>query len=262
MSGLLGSSEPAAFEVLRRRGHSDVVLVCDHASNRMPLQLHALGLGEKELESHIAWDPGAFQVARYLSAFLDAPLVFSNYSRLVVDCNRFPESMDFIPACSAGVAITGNQELSVGEVSTRRQTLFDPYHLAIDTLLQARTGRTSLLLSIHSFTPMWQGIERPMPIGVCYGDEQELARRWMAGLQDRLCVPVGDNEPYAIEPNIDYTLPVHGKKHDIPVIMLEIRQNEIDNVGDAEKWGRIICSAFQALNRNDRSRTNLSTHPW
>ena len=249
MCPLLASSEPAPFELVNATGQSDVVLVCDHASNRIPLQLHSLGLTAQELNSHIAWDLGALWVASYLSKRLDAPLVLSNYSRLVIDCNRIPESGDSIPPSSAGIAIPGNLGISVQESLSRRQSLFDPYHAVIDRLLQARADRTSLLLSIHSFTPVLRGIERPWPIGVCYGEERLWARRWLTALQTQLTAPVGDNEPYPIESDVDYTIPVHAQKHGVPAIMLEIRQGEICNQAAVKNWGEIIAIAWQRCGR-------------
>ena len=247
MSPLLTESEPEAFELVNATGQSDLVLVCDHASNRIPVQLQALGLTEQDLNSHIACDIGSLGVARYLSTAFDAPLVHSNYSRLVIDINRNPESADSIPVNSAGIVIPGNQNLSAEESLSRRQTLFDPYHEVIDGLLQTRAGRISMLLSIHSFTPELHGHKRPWPIGVCYDEDKELAGRWLAALQTQLSVPVGDNEPYSIEADVDYTMPLHGGKHGIPVIMLEIRQDEIASKAAAKNWGEITFNAWRQL---------------
>ena len=254
MQPLLDSSEPASFELINATGSSDVVLVCDHASNRIPIQFHALGLSVQELSSHIAWDPGALWVARYLSIRLDAPLLLSNYSRLVIDCNRNPEAGDSIPVSSAGIAIPGNQSLTPQESLSRRQTLFDPYHAAIDRLLQARANRASFLLSIHSFTPVMRGVERPWPIAVCYGDGSLWARRWLAALETQLSAPVGNNEPYSIESDVDYTIPTHVQKHGVPAIMLEIRQDEICNQAAAQNWGEIIGNAWQRISRETPSK--------
>jgi predicted N-formylglutamate amidohydrolase len=245
MDPLLTSSEAAPFELVNATGHSDVVLVCDHASNRIPLQLYSLGLTAQELSSHIAWDPGAHWVASYLSKRLDAPLVLSKYSRLVIDCNRIPDSGDSILPVSDDIAVPGNVAISAQESLRRRQSLFDPYHAAIDRLLQARADRFSLLLSIHSFSPGLRGTERPWPIGVCYGEERLWASRWLTALQTQLTATVGDNEPFSIEPDIDYTIPIHAQKHGVPAIMLEIRQDAIGNQTAAKKWGEIIADAWQ-----------------
>jgi predicted N-formylglutamate amidohydrolase len=239
------SSEPASHEIINQFGHSDIVLVCDHASNRIPMHLKSLGLTEEELNSHIGWDPGAHLVASYLSAHLDAPLVFSNYSRLVIDCNRPPERIDSIPTISDNIKIHGNQGLTKQECLNRRKFLFNPYHNAIDELLQSRVGRNTFLLSIHSFTPVLQGITRPWQIGVCYLEESKWSRNWLSALQGQLDVKVGYNQPYSIETGWDYTIPIHGKKHGVPAIMLEIRQDEISNQSKADAWGKTIEKAWQ-----------------
>lgn len=245
MRSLLTSSEPAAFAIVNAAGASDIVLVCDHATNRIPSQMHDLGLTAPQLSTHIAWDIGALQVARRLSVLLDAPLLFSNYSRLVIDCNRVPKRDDFIPASSDGILIPGNQNMSAQDSLNRRKILFDPYHAAIDRLLQERGNRVSLLLSIHSFTPTLHKIERPWPIGVCYDEASSWSKRWLSALQSQLVTPVGDNEPYSVESEVDYTIPAHGSKHRIPGIMLEIRQDGLRNQVAAKAWGDTIAKAWR-----------------
>ncbi len=240
----LTDTEPPAFTVHNEQGKGGVVLLCDHASNYVPSQLQNLGLDPELLTTHIAWDIGALWVARFLSERLDAPLVFSNYSRLVIDCNRCPEREDLVPASSADIPIPGNTQLSPLELASRRTRLFDPYHNAIDTLLQTRAEPTTLLLSIHSFTPTLHLQDRPWPIGVCYQNNSAMAKCWRVALQEQLSDSVGDNEPYAVELGIDYTLPMHGDKHNIPAIMLEIRQDEIATEVAANSWGETIATAW------------------
>lgn len=248
MTLALASSEPAAFELLNVRGGSDVVLVCDHASNRIPLQLANLGISAQQVNSHIALDLGASDVARHLSVLLDAPLILSNYSRLVIDCNRLPESSGSILDSNDGIAIPGNLGLTAQQCKQRRQLFFDPYHDAINNLLQARAGRTTCLLSIHSFTPFLFGVDRPWHIGVCYQDDSVCAAQWLTALRSQLEVPVGDNQPYSIEADVDYTLPFHGGKHGIDAVMLEIRQDQINRAARAKRWSQIIASAWQQSN--------------
>ena len=239
-------SEPAAVGVVNADAPSDLLLVCDHASNRIPQRLGNLGLSMRELESHIAWDPGALPVARALAAQLRAPLVYSNYSRLVIDCNRPPGSSDSIAARSDGTRIPGNRRVAQQEALLRRRTLFDPYHATVDGLLRARAGKTPFLLSIHSFTAVLEGRERPWPIGVCYADDVPWAEPWLTGLQAQLDVPVGDNQPYAVEEGIDYTLPAHVKEHGVPAIMLELRQDDIRGQASAELWADTIANAWRS----------------
>ena len=153
-SSLLSSQEPPAVEIVNGDGSSSAVLLCDHASNRVPERLGTLGLNPVQLAAHIGWDLGAADVARRLSARLDAPLVLSGYSRLVIDCNRPLRSAESIVEESAGVPVPRNCGLSPAERESRINALFRPYHDAIDELLNGRSRRPSLLLSVHSFTPV------------------------------------------------------------------------------------------------------------
>ncbi len=246
----LASPEPAAFELINATGKSDVVLLCDHASNRIPLQLGNLGISQQQMNSHIALDLGAADVARYLSSSLDAPLILSNYSRLVIDCNRQPESSGSILHSNDGIAIPGNLGLTATQCLQRRQLFFDPYHDAINKLLLDRAGRTACLLSIHSFTPFLFGADRPWHIGVCYEDNSVSAAQWLTALRSQLEVPVGDNQPYSIETDVDYTLPFHGEKHGIDAVMLEIRQDQISHAAGAKRWSEIIARAWQQSNHS------------
>lgn len=246
----LASREPAAYELINAGGKSDVVLLCDHASNRIPLQLGNLGISQQQMNSHIALDLGAADVARYLSSLLDAPLILSNYSRLVIDCNRQPESNGSIVHSNDGIAIPGNLGLTAAQCLQRRQLFFDPYHEAINKLLLDRAGHTACLLSIHSFTPFLFGADRPWHIGVCYEDDSVYAAQWLTALRSQLEVPVGDNQPYSIEADVDYTLPFHGRAHAIDAVMLEIRQDQISHAAGAKRWSEIIARAWQQSNHS------------
>ncbi|MEI6415418.1 MAG: N-formylglutamate amidohydrolase [Pseudomonadota bacterium] len=244
----LAPDEPAAFRIINAEGKSHAVLVCDHASNLVPRRLGTLGLGAGELADHIAWDPGAAEVAQRLAAHLDAPLVLSGYSRLVIDCNRPLDSPESIPMQSAGVAVPGNLELTLEEREARVNALFWPYHRAITRLLDQRADRPSLLLSIHSFTPCLDGHARPWSIGVSYGRDRRLAalmRHELLRRGDLLLV--GDNEPYAIEDAHDYTIPVHGENRGLRHVLIEIRQNGIRTPAEAATWAARLAEAYGAI---------------
>ena len=242
---LLEADEPPAFQVINAAGASSLVLLCDHADNRIPHRLHRLGLQSQQLEGHIAWDSGAAQVAKELSRLLDAPLVHSNYSRLVIDCNRPPDSPQSIPEESDGVVITGNLGLDPRDRAMRRKVLFDPYHQAIANLLDARPASSTALLSIHSFSPWLDGERRPWSIGVCYGEDRRLAEHWLDALSD--CEEeLGDNKPYSIEDGIDYTLPRHGSGRKLPHVMLEIRQDRIRDNASSISWALRLARAYTA----------------
>jgi predicted N-formylglutamate amidohydrolase len=243
---LLGADDGPPFEVVDEDGGSDVVLVCDHASHRVPRRLGTLGLEPSRLREHIGWDPGAAAVARHLSAELDAPLVSSGYSRLVIDCNRPLRSAQSIAEASDGVPIAGNLGLSAEEKAARASALFRPYHEAIARLLDRRRGRPTVLLSIHSFAPVLAGRARPWNVGVSARRERRLASRLVAELAaDRDGWTVGDDEPYAIDDEFDYTIPVHAEARGLPNALIEIRQDGIEKPADARAWAGRLAEAIR-----------------
>jgi len=245
-TSLLEADEAPAVELVNGDGRSNVVLVCDHASQRVPRRLGTLGLDGSRLAEHIGWDPGAAAVARQLSSRLDAPLVLSGYSRLVIDCNRPLHSPQSIPEESDGVSIPGNLGLSADERSARAGALFHPYHDAIARVLDRRPDRPSVLLSIHSFAPILSGRVRPWHVGVSSRRERRLASLLLAELRvhpDGLTV--GENEPYAIDDDLDYTIPVHGEARGLPSALIEIRQDGIEKPADTEAWAERIAEAVQ-----------------
>jgi predicted N-formylglutamate amidohydrolase len=246
---LLTEQDPPAFELVNPNGRSKTVLICDHASNRIPLRLGDLGLGPEPLMDHIAWDPGAAAVARVLSELLDAPLVLSAYSRLVIDCNRPLASSESIAEESAGTEVPGNRGLTSSQRRRRIDEVFRPYHRAISALLDARLGRSSRLLSIHSFTANLSGVRRPWPIGVANRRDRMLVDYLIRALQDNDIGPVGDNEPYGIEDTYDYSLPTHGERRGIAHAMIEIRQDGLRNPADARLWAERLATASRRAER-------------
>lgn len=244
---LLGSDEPSPVELVNADGRSSAVLVCDHASNRVPRQLGSLGLNAVQLADHMGWDPGAADVARRLSALLDAPLVLSSYSRLVIDCNRPLRNAESIAEQSDGVPVPGNRGLSPLERESRINALFQPYHDAIDRLLDGRTRRPSLLLSIHSFTPVLNGRLRPWHIGISHWRDRRLAALMLGALAHSGEFTVGDNEPYPIDDDVDYTIPAHGEGRGLPSVMIEIRQDGIQTAAAAAAWAARLAEAYRLI---------------
>jgi predicted N-formylglutamate amidohydrolase len=255
---LLESDEPAPVEVVNIDGEGTAVLVCDHASNRIPQRLGSLGLDAPQLADHIAWDPGAAEVARSLAAELDAPLVLSGYSRLVIDCNRPLGHPGSMAAESAGVPIPGNRGLSPEDRARRVAALYRPYHNAVGGLLDSRRERPTLLLSIHSFTPVLNGRARPWHVGVSHGRDPRLAALLLEALAPAGHLRVGDNQPYPIEEAIDYTIPHHGEGRGLPSAMIEIRQDGIRSTADAADWAARLAATYRRIEGAARRLCGLS----
>lgn len=248
---LLENDEPPAFEIVNVSGASKLVLVCDHASKRVPRCLDNLGLTPEQLDDHIGWDPGAADVARLLAKKLDAPLILSSYSRLVIDCNRPLQSSQSISVQSAGVLIPRNQNMSDEDRAWRVNNLFTPYHNAINQLLADRKKRSTIFLSIHSFTPSLNGQHRPWHIGISFWRDHSLAKSLINALKKDKDIVVGDNEPYAIDAEFDYAIPVHGEGRGLPSAMIEIRQDGIRTAAGIADWAARIATAYQTIDRSE-----------
>jgi predicted N-formylglutamate amidohydrolase len=248
---LLAADEPPPFMELGRQGQSNFVILVDHASSRIPRALGDLGLPSSELQRHIAWDIGALGVARRMAAALDAPLVAQNYSRLVIDCNRDPKVAASIPAVSELTEVPGNIGLSADEIAARRAEIFDPYHDHVRALLDERlaAGRPTILVAQHSMTNIFKGQRREMHAAVLYNRDRRFAGLVLDRLRRETDLQIGDNEPYFVSDETDYTIPRHGEARGLPHVEIEIRQDLIGEDAGQHAWAQLITRALQHAER-------------
>lgn len=225
-------------------GASRIVLLCEHASNFIPERYAGLGLGPADLSRHIAWDIGARALAQTLSDRLDAPLFLSGYSRLLIDCNRPLGSATSIPLRSEDTDIPGNRDLPAEEVAARQDRYFRPFHAAVAACLDARAGRPNIVIGVHSFTPVYHGVRRPWHAGLLYAAATGLGRGLVAALAADPALVIGDNEPYRIEPEHDYTVPVHGDARGIPAALIEVRQDLLADAAGIAAWAERLAPAL------------------
>jgi predicted N-formylglutamate amidohydrolase len=240
---LLAPDEPPAFAIEREHGGSPFMLICDHASRRIPRALGDLGVPESELQRHVAWDIGAAGVASHLAAMLDAFAILQNYSRLVIDCNRPLDSSGSIVARSEATDIPGNANIDAASAAIRAREIFQPYHARIGAELDRRAaqGRPTILISVHSFTPVYHAVSRPWHVGMLYGRDARVARRLLAIIRAEGRWNVGDNEPYAVTATTDYAIPVHCERRGIAHVGLEIRQDLIEQAHGQAEWAARIA---------------------
>lgn len=229
-------------------GTADVVLVCEHASNYIPDGYRGLGLGASDLARHIAWDIGAAEVTRRLSLLLDAPAFLATHSRLLIDLNRPLDAATLIVTRSEATDIPGNIGIDAAERATRIARLFTPFHDAVSGCLDDRqaAGKPVRLVSIHSFTPVFHGVQREWHAGVLFDRAQSLGEAMVAQLQAP-GLRVGANVPYKSGRTDDYAVPVHGDDRGIPAILLEIRQDLIADSAGAAAWAGRIAAALTAV---------------
>lgn len=235
-----------AFELVNPDGAARALLICDHASRFVPPEYDALGLDDSLLQRHIAWDIGAADVTRRLAGLLDAPAVLCGTSRLVVDCNRPHDDPSLIPAVSDGIVIPGNGDVDAAEKRRRIARHFIPYHREVERRLDrfAALGVVPAVISVHSFTPVMNGFERPWHVGLL----SALDRRMAAPLVDELrrdpALTVGDNEPYTGDDPRGYAIHVYGHVRGLPMAVFEVRQDLIDTHHGAESWAHILFAAL------------------
>ncbi|WDR00702.1 N-formylglutamate amidohydrolase [Devosia sp. J2-20] len=245
----MSRTEQHSVLVTNARGPSPFVIVCDHASNRIPTRYGDLGLTMTERVSHIAWDPGALAVSRKLADLLDAPLVQSTVSRLIIDCNRDLDAPDLIWTLSEATRIAANEGISAEERQYRIDHYHRPFHASMETLLEARrhAGQETILICMHSFTPVYNGVARPWPIGVIHG----MDTRYTAAVRDALAAEhpalnIGWNEPYAALNGVTLTLERHGDGRGLDATMIEIRNDEILEPVGVDQWSARLARCLEA----------------
>jgi predicted N-formylglutamate amidohydrolase len=210
-------------------------------------------MSDSECQRHIAWDIGIAGVVRLLAEALDATLIQQNYSRLVIDCNRVPGTETSMAEISELTLVPGNVGLSDSAAALRVREIFQPYHRAIETELDRRAaeGRPTALVAMHSFTPVYTGVIRPWHAGVLYNRDPRFAHLLMALLKKEGGLTVGDNEPYSVTDETDYTIPVHGERRGLHHTAVEIRQDLINDEKGQQDWAalfaRVLPLAYDQL---------------
>ena len=243
----MGDAAEIGPRILRPQGSSRFVFYCDHATNSVPPELNGLGLPPGELQRHIAWDIGAAGVAESLSEIFEAPAVFSAASRLVVDCNRHLDAVDLIPAVSDGTPIPGNAGLDEAGRKARIERWFRPYHEAVEAVFGAREaqGVESIAISIHSMTPSLAGKARPWQIALSSHADRRLTDPVLAALRGANDAVVGDNQPYDLDPAVDYSTPFHALRRNLLHLQVEFRQDEIAEAAGQREWGLRLARALR-----------------
>ncbi len=241
-SRLLGPDDPPSAIVANPRGRSAFLLIGDHAGRVIPKALGDLGLAAGAMDTHIAWDIGVAGLGERLGLALDAVFIRQAYSRLVVDCNRRPDHPGAMPEVSDGVAIPGNVGLTPAGAAARRAEIYQPYQDAIAAELDRRAAndQPTLLVSLHSFTPMMDGFARPWRMGVLHRGDSALSAGMLRLLQAVLGEAAGDNQPYRMD-ETDNTVPLHADPRGLDYLELEVRQDLI-----ADAAGQAAQAAFLA----------------
>lgn len=244
---LLRAHEPAPFAAENLEGGSRLLFVCEHGGRRFPERLGTLGLPAEHREAHFVWDIGALELARRLARAFDAPLLHQRYSRLLCDPNRRPDVESYIPETGEGVPVPGNRGLGEAERRRRTEAIWRPFHDGVAAVLDERcaAGRTLALVTVHSFTPRFHGVERPWLAGVLYDRDPALAPALYEVLSGRFGAEIGRNEPYAVGPETDYTIPVHGEERGLPCVEIEVRNDQLRDAAGCGRWAAILDAGLR-----------------
>jgi predicted N-formylglutamate amidohydrolase len=255
MTLLARDEPPPVLECGSDRG-SNFVIVVDHASARIPRALDGLGLPAAELERHIAWDIGSLGVARELGTALDALVIAQSYSRLVIDCNRDPGVASSIVELSEHTPVPGNVGLTPAQVALRQREIFDPYHERIRALLEARqaAGRATIFVAQHTMTDVFKGVRRPMHAAVLYNRDRRFAGRVLETLRREPGLVIGDNEPYVLSDETDYTIPHHAEARGLLYVEIEVRQDLVRDAPGQRAWARRLSTVLREAERDCLAR--------
>lgn len=249
MGPLLATGEDPPFRIENPGGTAPILITCDHASSKIPASLGSLGIPAAEVRRHIGWDRGAENVALMLSDRFDATAVLSNYSRLVIDCNRSLASETSIPEVSDGTMIPGNVGIHPADAARRAEELFLPYHSAISQVLDRIRQRCEMpvYVAVHSFTAQLSGgLPRPWHFGVLWDDDPRIAVPLIQELRKFPGTKVGDNEPYSGRDHFDFSREYHAASRGLPCALVEVREDLIRDAEGLAKYTGMLGDALQA----------------
>jgi len=237
---MIAKHKQSSVDVKNPNGSSVVVLVCEHASAFIPASFDYLGLPVDLRQSHAVWDPGALGVATRLSDRLDAILVAGAVSRLIYDCNRSPDAADAMPSQVERIAVPGNTGLSTVDQDRRVQTYYDPFRATLADQIAAVP--TPVIVTIHSFTPVYDGQPRDVQIGILHDSDVRLANAMLDMSAEHTALTVQRNRPYGPEDGVTHTLKEHGIAGGHPNVMLEIRSDLIQTAATQHEIADMIAA--------------------
>ena len=247
-NSLLTSSEPSPFYVVNPLSAAPILLVCDHASCRFPRALGDMGLDPFARRCHLAIDIGAGKLTETLAKSLGVTAVIAQYSRLIVDCNRQLMDPGAFLEYGDGILVPGNRNLSQADKDARANAIYWPYHNAIDEQVKRlrAIGPDPLMVSIHSFTPVLNGVAREVQMGVLWDADPRTAEIFVEEFREAGFL-TGDNEPYSGKAPQDFTIDHHAESIGLPHVGIEVRQDLVDDIAGVEEIAPIMHRIIESV---------------
>jgi predicted N-formylglutamate amidohydrolase len=248
-----------SFKIVRGSSGAPVLLLCDHATNRLPPEYGTLGLEAEQLNRHIGYDIGAQGVALDMGRRLEATVVSSGFSRLLIDPNRGEDDPTLIMQISDGAVVPGNIGVDELERARRIARYFTPYHAAIANEIDAMLGRgiVPVVTSIHSFTENWRGVPRKWSAAVLWDKDPRLAVPLLRELRTRTGLEIGDNEPYTGYLRND-SIFRHATVRGLPNVLVEVRQDLIREAKGQREWAALLVECLTAILADPVSSKHLA----
>ncbi|UWQ90185.1 N-formylglutamate amidohydrolase [Rhodobacteraceae bacterium M382] len=249
------SSPPGSqvVELVNPQGRGPALILCEHACKDIPDRYDRLGLRDSDRDSHAAWDPGARAIALTLSQALESPMVASRVSRLVYDCNRPPDAPDAMPARSELIDVPGNADLTAAQRAERTAQIYDPFCTTVSEVIARRQAdaRPTVLITIHSFTPVYFGKPRAVEIGILHDDDRRMADLMLAEAPRLPHRQVVRNAPYGPQDGVTHSLKLHGLGNGLANVMIEVRNDLVTTTEEENAMARdllaLINPALDAL---------------
>ena len=248
MNSFHGDTAWSPTIILGEERASRWLIICDHATNRVPdfVNNGSLGISDADLARHIAYDVGAAGVAILLAERLGAPAVLSNFSRLVIDPNRGEDDPTLLMRLYDGTIIPANRHADDVVREQRLNACYRPYHQAVADMAARR--QDTVIVSVHSFTPQFKGrAKRPWHTGLLFADDERLSQPLIELLRREPGLIVGANEPYSGHLKGD-TIDRHAIATGRQNTLIEIRNDLIaDDAGQvewADRFARLLPEAL------------------
>lgn len=250
------TASPVQPEILNPTARKGLIILCDHATNHIPDGYENLGLTEDVLGQHVAYDIGAAAVTRKMCELMGVSAVLAPVSRLLIDCNREPDSPTLVPAISDGITIPANVDLPPSALQARKDAYYTPFHDACASLVEAHLdeGVVPLVVGMHSFTHEMGGEKRPWHAGFLWNRDPRLAQAMIGLMERETDLVIGDNLPYSGK-DLYYTMERHGAAHGLPQTTIEIRQDLLMKPSMTDEWAALMADILdECMLRDDIAR--------
>ena len=230
------------------RSLSELLITCEHATNRLPFRRGVGRIQRTILNSHWGWDVGAWELSVDLARRLGAGAIGGRWSRLLLDLNRRADDPTLLRQWAGDVELPWNVGLAPADVERRVTNYHTPYHAELDRLILRRLvrGVRPLLFAVHSFTPCLNGRERGFEIGVLYEHHPGPAHRLGRALREA-GLSVRYNRPYSGMAGMMYAVDRHGSHHGLTCIELEVNHEILRGAVAVRRLGKLVAAAVQKL---------------